>query len=700
MKAIVCAAVALIAVSIHQASASESSAHAAHHSKVTPVQKVIQMMQGMLAKGQEEKHTEEVQFASYKQFCDDTKAEKESAIQTALAEIDVLKADIDKAVADIERFTTEIADHEEDIAVWAGDKKAATKVRKIEKEDFEKLHQDYSESLDALARAIKTLKKQAPDVAQEPAPAEPTALLQVARAMKRAKLIPDDVKRSFTNFLSEDDSDFSEAPEANAYEFQSAGIVTMLEELETKFFDERTSTEEREANSDHAYNMLMNELNTQTAQAEGARDEKAKTKSKEQATKATKEGDLERTLKDKDEDTKYLNDLTATCTKKASDFENRQELREEELEAIQQAIQIIDGDIVKGGAEKHLPSSFAQQPTTSLAFLRAHVRQPSQQESKVRFVKFLQSRATSLNSRVLQLIATRAAVGEDPFLKLKKMIKDMVQRLTEEAQEEAEHKGWCDTELGTNENTRTSLSNEIDTLKSEIDSLEASTAQLTEEVALLSHEVTDVETKMGQATALRTAEKDKNEETVKDAQDAQAAVAQALTVLREFYNKASGATSFVQQPSLVQHSARAGQPEIFDEKYTGMQGESGGVIGMLEVIQSDFARLQAETEAAEVTGQREYDQFMQDSEVDKTEKNTNIGLKQGTKSDQEIAVGTKREDLHAAEVQMETALAYFDKLKESCLAENVDYDERVRQRESEIESLQEALKILSGEDIA
>ena len=32
--------------------------------KVTPVQKVVQLMEGMLAKGKEEKHKEQVQFAA------------------------------------------------------------------------------------------------------------------------------------------------------------------------------------------------------------------------------------------------------------------------------------------------------------------------------------------------------------------------------------------------------------------------------------------------------------------------------------------------------------------------------------------------------------------------------------------------------------------------------------------------------------
>ena len=35
-------------------------------SEVTPVQKVVQLMEGMLEKGKKEKHGEQVQFASYK----------------------------------------------------------------------------------------------------------------------------------------------------------------------------------------------------------------------------------------------------------------------------------------------------------------------------------------------------------------------------------------------------------------------------------------------------------------------------------------------------------------------------------------------------------------------------------------------------------------------------------------------------------
>merc|ERR1712048_1208236 len=107
---------------------------------------------------------------------------------------------------------------------------------------------------------------------------------------------------------------------------------------------------------------------------------------------------------------------------------------------------------------------------------------------------------------------------------------------------------------------------------------------------------------MAKATEMRQEEKATNTATIKDSQDAQTAVAQALTVLKEFYAKAGEATA------LLQHSQQPVAPAIFDSPYKGLQAENGGVIGMLEVIQADFARLEADTKASEATAQKEFDE--------------------------------------------------------------------------------------------
>merc|ERR1712190_441753 len=272
------------------------------------------------------------------------------------------------------------------------------------------------------------------------------------------------------------------------------------------------------------------------------------------------------------------------------------------------------------------------------------------------------------------------------------MIKDLIVRLMEEANEEAEHKGWCDTELATNEKTRKEKTEAVETLHAEIDSLEASIAKLTADITELTKGVAQLDKAMAEQTSIRQSEKAENELTIKDSQEAQTAVAQALTVLKEFYAKAGDATALMQQ--------QPESPEIFDSPYKGMQSENGGVVGMLEVIESDFARLEAETTAAEATAQKEYDEFMTDSKVNKAAKVKDIEHKTAKKQDETQALTVKREDLEGTQKELDAALAYFDKLKPSCVDAGVSYEDRVARRQEEIESLQEALKILNGEDLA
>jgi hypothetical protein len=131
-----------------------------------------------------------------------------------------------------------------------------------------------------------------------------------------------------------------------------------------------------------------------------------------------------------------------------------------------------------------------------------------------------------------------------------------------------------------------------------------------------------------------------------------------------------------------------------------MQAENGGVVGMLEVVQSDFARLETETAAAEETAQKSYDEFMTESKVDKVQKSKDTEHKTAKKQDHEQALTTKRSDLEGTQKELDAALSYYDKLKPSCVDAGTSYEDRVGRRKEEIESLQEALRILNGEDIA
>merc|ERR1719456_1431201 len=185
---------------------------------------------------------------------------------------------------------------------------------------------------------------------------------------------------------------------------------------------------------------------------------------------------------------------------------------------------------------------------------------------------------------------------------------------------------------------------------------------------MLTKAVVDLDAAVEKATAMRQVEKAKNTQTIADAKAAQAAVASALNVLKDFYAKAGEATSLVQQP------------EIFDEAYKGMGGEKGGVVGMIEVIQSDFARLEADTTSGEADAQKEYDGFMSDSATDKAAKGAEIDTKTSKKQNDEQSLEEKKSDLAGTQKELDAALEYYDKLKPSCVDSGVSYEDRVARR--------------------
>merc|ERR1719487_328449 len=94
---------------------------AAVEDKVTPTQKVVELLNGMVAKGKDEKQQEQVQFAAYKQFCDDTSNEKKAAIAEANEQVEILTADSNKYYADAERLGHEIDELDHDLMLIAED---------------------------------------------------------------------------------------------------------------------------------------------------------------------------------------------------------------------------------------------------------------------------------------------------------------------------------------------------------------------------------------------------------------------------------------------------------------------------------------------------------------------------------------------------------------------------------------------------
>jgi len=414
-------------------------------------------------------------------------------------------------------------------------------------------------------------------------------------------------------------------------------------------------------------------------------DKKTSTKAKRLSDAANAKGDKAVAETTKASDEKTFSDTDAECKATSQDYENNQVTRAGEIKAIAKAIEILSSDAVAGNAEAHLPKLIQQ----SFAQLRASATNP---EVAKRVSEFLKMRGSKLGSRYLALIAARAQA--DPFAKVKKMVKDLIVKLMEEANSEADQHAYCETELATNKQTREIKSEEVDELTASLEQEEATFEKLTSEIASLSASMAETKAQQNDATKIRGEEKETNAATVADAKQAQDAVQKAVSVLKEFYSSSANLALVQGKGGLKEQMQQAALPT-----YRGNQDSSTGIFGMLEVVLSDFARLESETSESESLQQSTYDKMMDETNQDLAVKETESSHKANKKDQASENIGNLKKNLKMTQNELDSALDYYAKLKAECVDTGLSYEDRKRMREEEIVSLQEALKMLAGEDI-
>merc|ERR1712224_821322 len=146
--------------------------------------------------------------------------------------------------------------------------------------------------------------------------------------------------------------------------------------------------------------------------------------------------------------------------------------------------------------------------------------------SRDRVIALLKAKSSQLDSPVLAALATKAAA--DPFVKIKKLIQELIERLLQEAADEANHKGWCDKEFGKAKQSRAMKAEAVKSLNENLAKSEAKRDKLMEEIAVLTKEIDELEAALEKTTKERNDESAENAATVSEAQEGQAAVEQAI----------------------------------------------------------------------------------------------------------------------------------------------------------------------------
>merc|ERR1719240_1869239 len=165
----------------------------------------------------------------------------------------------------------------------------------------------------------------------------------------------------------------------------------------------------------------------------------------------------------------------------------------------------------------------------------------------------------------------------------------MITTLEADAEEDASQKQYCDKELSAATAKKDDLTAQSDKLSTSIAQKKAASAKLKEEVATLQEELANMAKSKAEADKLRAEQSATYKKNSAEMKMGIEGVKKALSVLKEYYAKG-------------------------DKSHSAAEGAGSGIIGLLEVCESDFTKGLTEMTAEEETAAADYEAYVKEDE--------------------------------------------------------------------------------------
>jgi molecular chaperone GrpE (heat shock protein) len=684
--------------------------------KTTPVGMVIKLLHDLTEKVEGQGKAEAAAYDKYACFCKEQADNKQYAIEKSDKKIEELGALITELKAELKELATKISELSAEID------KLEKAIKKLD-EDREAEHEVYQENaaemmaaIDACDRAISALKDAKSAMEGK---AEKEVFVQVHKTtsivQKKGFIVLTPEQEEALNMLAHTHRQ-SGPTDGQAYEskFHANNITSMIQDLRGEFISEKDDLDNTEFEAKKLYdNLRLSAQNkkqfAEEDKAELEQESAAKTAQKEQAEE---DKYVEERSKKADED--FMSVLTKDCADKAFVWDQRSQMRADELKALSEAIESLESGVAPNYEANRRLNDMQLRKAASFVQLRGS----SDQDQRTKALSVLNLANSKLHSSALALASLRVQASEDHFVRVRQLIHDLIDRLEADAKREQGEKEYCDREVKKAVTDRDDAVSKSEGLDKDKTIKEAESKQLTMDIAELSDQIAQNKKGLMEATELRKEESTDNSKVVEDATAGLAAVKQAIDILSKFYTAA--AKALIQQgkqtppaKSLRSDGLREDElrfkstdsdregntvsdlaPDVFDTTYKGQQEASNGIIGTLQVIQSDFERTISDTEAAESKAQGEFDTFKDANEKDTKTKDDDKTLKEKNLVVTNDAILSLTTDLKESDKEHKLAKEALDALRGSCTDKEETYAERVAKREQEIEALKEALNIL------
>merc|ERR1719262_420451 len=649
-----------------------------------PIQGVITLLEELEVEAKKEGEEEAATFQKFQYWCKRSTRRLTRGIKKSKKKIEELKDQIAGLTDDITTTAEDIKTLEAQLEVLDQQKQRANKMRKEEHEVYVEDVENLDGSIVATDEAIHVMEESEEGVFVQTGSrkGDPKDLL---------KLNPGK------------NNPFK--PKAKVFSAHEGGVIETFKHLEEGWSIDKLSEEEQETNALNAFALAKQARDTATKTAEASKNEKTSIKSDAESARAKAQSDLDETEKTLAGDTATQEDTDKACKTKTEEWEERSKTRSGELEAMAMAIKILSKVTgVRNPDEHEIPTKALLESTarveqdtanfgTSLSFLQVD-------DPKGKAVNLLRQAATAAHSKALQKLAEEIKTYAGPFDKIKAMIQKMIFRLMGEQKDEDEHKLWCDMETEKSTESETDKQEKVDLLTKKVEEMDASIKLLVKQITENNDKVKSLTEYMEQETALRNENSAEIKATIKDSQDAQAAITDATTVLKDFYKKSGMIPKepweFVQTGS-QRDVELPDSPATWDSSYTGTSDPKSGADGVLTILDETmqkFSKQEAEAKVADETEQKDYEQDMANKKVEIDETTTDTQMKTSKKDSLQEKMESTAAQLKHTSSELDAVEQYLKDLEPACGTGDSSYDDRKQARADEIEALRKAQTIL------
>jgi len=649
--------------------------------EANPIGKVMQLLSDLQAKVLEEGHASQKAYAEYTEWCEDKSKNLGFELKTATREIASLKAAIAEEESLAASLESKVDKLTASITTDEADLKSATGIRAKEAADFAATEKELMEAVSSLERAVAIIEREmkkggasALQLKSANSFAQALGVLVQASSLSSA-----DGKRLTALLQSSQESEDADdqapgAPAVAAYESQSGGVVDTLENLLEKAESQLDEARTKEKQDAHNFAMLKQSLEDELKWSNKEVAEAKKGIAACAEKKATAEGDIEATSKVFKGDTASLDDLHHACMTKAQDYEAEVRSRSEELSAIATAKKAISEST--GGAEK-LSYGLNQASFLQLGGMAISSGADLAIFEAVRLIRDLALKQhapalTQLASRMSATAHYSAHGGLDPFAKVKDLISGMIASLEKEAEADATHKAFCDKELAETRARKGDKTDEISKFSTKLDQMSSRSSQLKEEVSALQKALSELSAGQAEMDKVRAEEKENFAKAKADMEQGLDGVKLALKVLRDYYAKSDTA-----------HEAAA--------------SAGTGIIGVLELVESDFTKGLMERTATEKSSEATYEEETSENAIEKATKEKDVEFKTAEATGLDKAITEATSDRAGVQAELDAVEQYLASLEKQCIAKPETYETRKARRDAELAGLKDALKILEGQ---